>query len=414
MIQEKDNFHLQQAMGYIRAVCFIVLCSFVLLSHADLPPEPKHPELDQFILQAKPISEAVIVPSAPKLNLKSYVLLAPESGAILAQQSINKRIEPASLTKIMTLYVAFYALEQGHVHLTDKVHISPYAWHAVGSRMFLRVNHYVALSLLIQGIVVDSGNDASIALAEYIAGSEKAFVELMNQTAQQLGMLNSHFDNVTGLPDPKHYTTAHDLAVLTQALMKDYPQHYHWFKQRYLTHNKIKQSNRNRLLWQDLGVDGLKTGHTQSAGYCLVASATRDSTRLVGVIIGAATNSARFLAARSLLDYGFRFYQTKKIHVAQEEIVRPRVWFGRTDTVSLGLSDDWFITPMRSQIKGLKPEIQVNNPLKAPIQKGKTYGTISIKVGKDKTLSRPLIALASVKKGSVWHRFTDHIRLLWH
>ena len=386
-----------------------VLSLFAGVSQADLPPKPK-----LLFLQPRPDIKTAFIPSPPKVNGKAYALLDSQSGAILAQYNLNKRIEPASLTKMMTLYLAFHALAQGYMHLNDPVHVSQAAWRAPGSRMFLKAGSHTTLALLIQGIIVDSGNDACIALAEHIAGSQKAFVKLMNQTAAQVGMQDSHFMNADGLPDPQHYTTVHDLALLTQALIRHFPHYYHWFKQRYLTYNKIKQSNRNRLLWLRTDVDGLKTGHTDSAGYCLIASAKRGDMRLITVMTGSPSNAARFRASQALLNYGFRFYKTHKIYAAKQPITNAKVWLGRQNHLPLGLQTDWYLTLPTEQFKRLKTELVLQKTLKAPIQQNQICGTLNLQHGKQVVASRPLIALKSVPKGSLWRRMIHHLQLLWH
>src|SRR5688572_30579968 len=280
------------------------------------------------------------IPAPPQVQARGYVLLDYTSNQVLAATNENERLEPASLTKLMTAYAVFHALKDGRTKLTDMVTISPYARSQDGSRMFVDVGTQVSVENLIQGMIVQSGNDATVALAEHVAGSEPVFVDLMNQYAQQLGMVSTRFQNSPGMPHPEHYTTARDVALLSSALIKEYPDYYKYYSQREFTWNKITQPNRNGLLYRDASVDGLKTGHTESAGYCLVSSAHRDGMRLVSVVMGSPTVRAREDASAALLNYGFNFYQTRKLYAARSPVITLPVWKGVADEVKLGVPHD--------------------------------------------------------------------------
>ncbi|HQU15244.1 MAG: serine-type D-Ala-D-Ala carboxypeptidase [Chromatiales bacterium 21-64-14] len=354
------------------------------------------------------------VPSAPQLAARSYVLMDATTGKILAESKGDTREQPASLTKLMNAYIDFRELKAGRIHLTDEVTISKKAWQTGGSRTFVQVGTQVPVEDLIQGMVVQSGNDASVALAQYVAGSTSAFVQLMNQAAQQLGMKNTHFADVDGLPKPDHYSTAHDLAILTRALILDFPEYYHYFKEGHYTFNHITQYNRNRLLWRDPSVDGLKTGHTEEAGYCLIASAKRGDMRLISVVMGADSDNGRVTQSQALLDYGFRFYETRTLYKAGQPITEARVWKGAVHRVPLGVSQDLSVTFPRGQSQSLKPVMDVDKAMVAPVTKGQTYGQVNVSLGKTLLAQEPLIALHSVAEGSLWQRLKDDVRMRFH
>lgn len=360
-----------------------------------------------------PSAHPTVTPSAPPLSAKGYVLMDANTGKILAEKDMNQRMEPASLTKIMTLYLAFQALQDGQIKLTDDVRISKKAWQMKGSLMFLEVGTSVSVEQLIQGVIVASGNDASVALAQYIAGTEPTFVQLMNQTAAQLGMKSTHFMDATGMPDADHYTTPYDLAVLTRAIVEDFPQYYHYFSEKWLTYNKIKQPNRNRLLWRDPSVDGLKTGHTDSAGYCLISSAKRQDMRLISVIMGTNSDGARNEQSQALLNYGFRFYKTYKIFDSNESISVPRVWMGKSKKVHFGLEKPLYVTVPTGEFKNLNASINLEKPLRAPIIAGKSYGKLNVNLGNEKIAETPLVALQDDPKANFFSRMVDHIILFF-
>lgn len=353
-----------------------------------------------------------LIPSAPDVNAKGYVLLDANSGYIIAQKNADTRMPPASLTKLMTLYITAAALQNGQINLTDNVRISKQAWQMGGSRMFVKANSLVPVKLLIQGIIVASGNDATMALAEYIGGNQQSFVNLMNQTAASIGMTNSHYKDCNGLPAPDHYTTPGDIAKLAKAWVVNFPEYYPWFKQKWITYNKIKQPNRNRLLWRDPSVDGIKTGHTEAAGFCLVASADRNNMRLISVVMGAPTDSARANDSEALLNYGFHFFETHKLYAANSVLANPRIWFGKHKKINLGLSKDLYVTIPKGQYKQIKAVIALDDTLKAPITKGQSLGTVKISLNGKEISEKPLIALQDDPKGGFWTRSMDHLGLM--
>jgi D-alanyl-D-alanine carboxypeptidase (penicillin-binding protein 5/6) len=359
------------------------------------------------------VAHADLIPAAPTINAKAYLLMDFHSGKILTESNQDERVEPASLTKLMTSYVVMSELKAGAIKMDDEVLISEKAWRMGGSRMFVEVNKRVPLKELILGMIVDSGNDATVALAEHTAGSEDSFVTLMNKYAEQLGMKHTHFANATGWPNPNHYTTASDLAILTRALIKDFPDHYDLYKIKQLTYNHIPQFNRNRLLWLDDRVDGVKTGHTDSAGYCLVASAQKDDMRLISVVLGTNSENARESESRKLLNYGFRFYETFKLHAALDPLTQMRVWKGEKQDVPLGLAKSLYITTPRGRRNMIKAQMTLDSTIVAPIIKGHEYGHVDVKLGEEVIAERPLIALEDVPEGGFWRRTVDNIKLLF-
>lgn len=356
-----------------------------------------------------------LVPAPPQLPATSWLLIDHDSGRVLVEHEADARVEPASITKIMTVYVAFNALRNDSINLDDEVRISKNARykHTEGSRMFVEYNSLVSVEELLRGIIVQSGNDASIALAEHIAGSEESFVTLMNRYAQALGMDNTHFTNSTGWPNENHYTTAADLAKLTRALINDFPKKYAMFAEKRFTHNGIQQSNRNRLLWLDDRVDGIKTGHTESAGYCLVSSAVNDEMRLIAVVMGADSESQRDEASRKLLNYGFRFYETFQLYEANELLTEMRIWKGEQEVLPLGLETPLFVTIPRGQRDDVKANMKVDSMIMAPAKKGQEYGTVNVMLGEEVLASEPLVALRDVKEGSIWRKLVDNIKLMF-
>ncbi len=362
--------------------------------------------LANFLMAA---TQAAPVPSPPKLAAKSFLLIDFNSGRILAEKKINKKIEPASITKLMTAYVVYKELAEGRLSLDEEVIISKKAWKMKGSKMFVEVGKKVTVEKLLKGLIVQSGNDATVALAEHIAGSESTFADYMNQHAQELGMTNTNFVNATGWPHKNHVTTAADLAKLAIAIIREFPEHYKRYKEKEFTYNGIKQYNRNKLLWRDKSVDGFKTGHTESAGYCLVASAKREDMRLISIVLGTKSEKSRENVSQSLLSYGFRFYESHKLYTAAESLKTARVWMGANEEVNLGISDDLYVTIARGQYKKLDAIVDVDEPIEAPVSKGQKLGMVSIKLDGKEIISQPLIALQSVEEGSLWQRGKDHI-----
>ena len=356
---------------------------------------------------------SVIVPSSPELNSSSHILMDYNSGKILAQNRINERIEPASMTKMMTVYVVASELKDGYIKLEDMVTVSEKAWRMEGSKMFIEVNKQISVDDLLKGVIIQSGNDASVALAEYIAGTEDVFTVIMNQYAAKLGLENTNFTNSSGLPDEKHYSSAFDLAVLATALIRDFPEIYAYHSIREFTFNGIRQHNRNDILSRDDSVDGIKTGHTESAGYCLVASAKRGDMRLISVVAGNSSTESRASATQSLLNYGFRFFETQKLFNADQPIMFARVWKGDIDSMNLGIDQDLWVTVPRGKFKNIDNNINLQPTIIAPTLKGAIIGNIHILFDGEELAVRPLVALESVQQGGLLDRIMDDIRLLF-
>ncbi|EKD74073.1 MAG: hypothetical protein ACD_45C00085G0008 [uncultured bacterium] len=353
--------------------------------------------------------QPIITPTLPNIDAKGYIIMDANSGKIIAEKNANTHLAPASLTKLMTMYVISNALKNGTIHLDDKVRISEKAWRTGGSRMFVKVNDEVPVRDLLQGIIVASGNDASVAMAEYLAGTEDAFASMMNAQAQLLGMKDSHFIDSNGLPNPEHYSTAYDLALLAQAIIKNFPEDYRLYSEKWFRYNNIRQPNRNRLLWRFQYADGLKTGHTEAAGYCLVGSAIKDNMRLVSVIMGAPSDTTRTEDSIRLLTFGFRFYETHKLYNNSVALTQARVWKGEKKQIPFGLENDLFITIPTGQYKNIQANLHLNEPIKAPVIKGRIYGTINVTLNGQVIASTPLIALESDKKGGIWRSITDSL-----
>lgn len=366
-----------------------------------------------FLTSSPALAAPTILPAPPSLAAKAWLLIDHNSGRVLAEHNSQLAVEPASLTKMMTAYVVLYAMREGSISPDDKVRVSEKAWRMKGSRMFIEVNSLVTVNELLKGMIIQSGNDASVALAEYVAGSEEAFVQLMNEHARSLGMTGTNFTNCTGWPDENHYTTAHDLAILARALIRDFPEHYSWYRIKEYTYNNIRQFNRNRLLWLDDRVDGIKTGHTETAGYCLVASAQQNDMRLISIVVGTDSEEARATASRKLLKYGFRFYETFLLHHAKEPLYEMRIWKGESETLPLGLQEDLYITIPRGQRDKVKANMTVETMLVAPAKKGQAYGTVNIMLGEEKLSQKPLVALEDVAEGGLWRQSVDSIKLMF-
>jgi D-alanyl-D-alanine carboxypeptidase (penicillin-binding protein 5/6) len=334
------------------------------------------------------------------------------SGTILAEENADLRLEPASLTKIMTAYAVFVELREGNLQLSDQVLVSKKAWRTGGSRMFIEVGTQVSVEDLLKGMIIQSGNDASVALAEHIAGSEKTFAALMNSHAKRLGMHNTHFVNSTGLPDPEHYTTARDITRVSEATIREFPEYYEWYAIKEFTYNDIKQHNRNKLLWRDDSVDGIKTGHTEGAGYCLVASAEREGMRLISVVMGTASEEVRAQETLSLLNYGFRFFETHKLYPGQQSLAQVRAWKGRAKQLPLGLARDLYVTIPRHQYQDLNARLILEPTIVAPVPQGMPYGYAEVQLGDEALTRAPLVALQEVAEGGIWSKVVDGF-LLW-
>ena len=354
------------------------------------------------------------VPAPPQVAAKNYLLIDFDSGQILVEQDADAQIEPASITKMMTSYVIYKELEAGRLKMDDSVTISEKAWRMGGSRMYVEVGSKVSVELLLKGLIIQSGNDASVALAEHVAGNEDAFVDLMNQYAIKLGMTNTNYKNSTGWPDPEHLTTARDIATLARAVIKEFPEHYKLYAEKEFTYNSIKQYNRNKLLWRDKTGDGFKTGHTESAGYCLVSSARRGDMRLISVALGTASEEARASVSQSLLNYGFRFYETHKLYTAGETLNESRVWEGEKEKVALGLASDLHVTIPRGAYKQLDALMNVDADITAPLQKGSQLGEVRITLNNEELESVPLVALQRVERGNFFQVAKDYVLKLFN
>lgn len=359
-----------------------------------------------------PSAKPLPIPAPPQVPAKGYFLMDYRTGQVLAASNEHERLEPASLTKLMVAYAVFHALKDGRIKLDDMVRISAYARSQEGSRMFVEAGSLVSVENLIQGMIVQSGNDATVALAEHVAGSEPVFVDLMNQYAQRLGMTNTRFQNSPGMPAPDHYTTAHDIALLSAALIREYPEYYKWYSQREFTWNNITQSNRNGLLYLDPSVDGLKTGHTSSAGYCLVASAERDGMRLISVVMGAPSVRAREDASAALLNYGFGFYQTRKLYSANQPLLTLRVWKGERDSATLSVPQDVYATVPRGQEALLSVAADVTEPLVAPLTRDAPVGQLRVILGDATLATYPVHVDSDIAEAGFFGRLVDDV-MLW-
>ena len=367
--------------------------------------------LTALLLAMPSLMAQVPIPAPPQIGASSYMIMDYSSGRILASSNPDERVEPASLTKLLTAYTAFHAVRQGQIALDDQVLVSEKAWRMEGSRMFIEVGTTVAVEDLFRGMIIQSGNDASVALAEHVAGTEEAFVDLMNQHASLLGMNSSSFRNTTGLPDPDHYVTARDVAVLARAIIEEFPEYYSWYSELEFSYNDISQYNRNALLTRDDSVDGLKTGHTNSAGYCLVTSAERSGMRLITVVTGMSSPRAREDGSLALLNYGYRNFETHKLYGAAEPITSARVWKGEPAEVTLGLTSDIFVTVPRGRYDALEAVMDFGGDLVAPLTDGEIVGSVKVSLDDEEITSAPLVALHEVGEASLWTRLKDEFTL---
>ena len=352
-----------------------------------------------------------VAPPAPEVEAVSYLIMDANSGYYLVEKNTDSRVEPASLTKMMTAYVAASQIAGGHIAMTDQVTISERAWRMGGSRMFIEVGNQVSVEDLLKGVIIQSGNDASVALAEHISGSEEAFAELMNQYAAELEMTGSHFLNSSGWPDENHYTTARDMALLARALIRDYPDVYALHAVKEFTYNDIKQYNRNRLLWKDARVDGIKTGHTESAGYCLVASSVRDGIRLISVVMGTSGAGARTQATQTLMNFAYRLYEARTLYSAGEAVTNVRVWKGERDNLDLIIKEDLVITLPKWLHEQVETVMQVEEKLVAPLSAGQQLGQLELSLDGEVIANLPLLASEAVPEGNFFIRLRDHIKM---
>jgi D-alanyl-D-alanine carboxypeptidase (penicillin-binding protein 5/6) len=353
------------------------------------------------------------IPNPPALDATSYYLVDFDSGRVLAEKNPDDQVEPASITKLMTAYLVDKAIADGDVTLDEMVTISEKAWRMKGSKMFVEVGKQVSVSDLLKGLIIQSGNDASVALAEHIAGSESAFAGYMNHQAKLLGMDNTNYVNATGWPDENHYSSARDIAILTRTLIDEFPESYNYYKEREYTFNKIRQFNRNRLLWRDDSVDGVKTGHTEAAGFCLVASAQREEMRLISVVLGAGSDKARTQSSQSLLNYGFRYFETHKLYRSDEVLKTAEIWYGDQEQISLGVGKDIFITIPRGRYRDLDASMEIDAEISAPVERGQSLGQVNIKLDEEMILSESIVAMQAVNEGSLIDQAMDKIKLMF-
>lgn len=358
-----------------------------------------------------------MVPKAPKLNLDSYILLEANTNTVIAEFNSENQISPASMTKVMSGYVIADQIASGAISLDDKVLVSEKAWKTGGSKMFIEAGKRVSVRDLLSGIIIQSGNDATVAMAEYVAGSEEGFVDFMNAYASELGLSNTLFQNAVGWTDPNHFSSVNDLAQLTKALIANFPDHYATYKEKEFTFSGIRQLNRNKLLWRDDSVDGVKTGHTESAGYCLISSAKRNDMRLIAVVAGSPSENERLISSQRLLEYGFRFFATQKLISKDSEITTAKVWGGKMDEVALGTKEDILLTLPRSDFKNIKANYNFKNNIQAPISNGDVIGDIEFISDDRVVLSAPLVAIESVEAkgffGRIWARIVFWILSLF-
>ncbi|MDR5891877.1 D-alanyl-D-alanine carboxypeptidase [Halomonas mongoliensis] len=351
-----------------------------------------------------------MIPSPPRLAANSWILMDADSGRVLVEHNADERLPPASLTKLMTAYLVERELDRGNISMSDMVRVSENAWRTGGSKMFIEVDTQVSIRDLLYGIIISSGNDASVAVAEHLAGGEAPFADLMNQHATRLGLHNTSFKNATGLPHPEQYSSARDMALLSQYIINDYPEHYAVYAEKYFTYNDIRQPNRNRLLWRDPSVDGLKTGWTTEAGYGLVASAKRDGMRLISVVMGTSSEEARAQETQKLLSYGFRYFETLKLYDAGSVLNTPRVWGGEENTLQAGVDRDVVMTVPRARNEELSARLDIQADLAAPIAAGQRIGTLEVRLGDEVVGEQPLVALESVEEGGFVKKLFDQVR----
>ena len=363
------------------------------------------------------LSAQSFIPNPPSLDVKSFILIEPKTNTIIASFNEDAPIEPASMTKVMSSYVVADQIKNNFLDLEDMVLISEKAWRMEGSKMFIQEGKKVSVLDLLKGVIIQSGNDATVALAEYVGGTEEGFVDLMNAYANSLELSNTLFQNSTGLPDGNHFSSAADLAKVSAALIENYPEIYQYYKEKFFSYNDIRQKNRNNLLWKDDSADGIKTGHTSSAGYCLIGSAKRNDMRLIAVVAGSNSDKARFNETQRLLEYGFRFYATQEVIKEKTSLKEITVWGGKSDQISLGVAENIILTLPRPTFKDLKISYEYSNNLKAPIQDGEVLGSLIIKDGDSIVHATELIALDSVDAkgffGRLWASFILWIRNLF-
>ncbi|MCE8025928.1 D-alanyl-D-alanine carboxypeptidase [Halomonas sp. MCCC 1A11058] len=363
------------------------------------------------LAQATPTpTPQTMIPAPPQIAAKSWILMDADSGRVLVEHNADERLPPASLTKLMTAYLVERELDRGNINLDDTVRVSENAWRTGGSKMFIEVNTEVSIRDLLYGIIISSGNDASVAVAEHLAGGEAPFADLMNQHATRLGLHNTSFANATGLPHPEQYSSARDMALLSQYIINDYPEHYAVYAEKYFTYNDIRQPNRNRLLWRDPTVDGLKTGWTTEAGYGLVASAKRDGMRLISVVMGTSSEESRAQETQKLLSYGFRYYETLNLYDQGAVLNSPRIWGGEKNELRVGVDRDVAMTLPRARNEELHARLDIRQDLNAPISLGDRVGTLEVRLGDEVVGEHPLVALETIEEGGLFKRLFDQVR----
>ncbi|MFP4138222.1 MAG: D-alanyl-D-alanine carboxypeptidase family protein [Halomonas sp.] len=351
-----------------------------------------------------------LIPSPPQLKASSWILMDADSGRVLAEHNSDERLPPASLTKLMTAYLVERELDRGNIAMDDTVPVSEEAWRTGGSKMFIEVDSEVSIRDLLYGIIIQSGNDASVAVAEHLSGGEAPFADLMNQHVDRLGLTNTNFRNATGLPDDDHYSSARDLALLSRHIIQDYPEHYRIYAEKYFTYSDIRQPNRNRLLWRDPSVDGLKTGHTEAAGYCLVASAKRDEMRLISVVMGAESEEARAQETQKLLSYGFRYFETLKLYDRGSVLDTPRIWGGQSKQLRVGVDSDVVMTVPRARNQELDAALEIRQDIEAPVSQGERVGTLEVRLGDEVVGEQPLVALETIEEGGFFKKLIDQVQ----
>jgi D-alanyl-D-alanine carboxypeptidase (penicillin-binding protein 5/6) len=392
------------------AVLVMSLGAVAATSTATTPPTPT---LGQTSSAVPTQAQTSFIPEAPNLAATGFILIDGETGETLAQSNADQRLPPASLTKMMSSYLVIDELVRGRINETNMVNISVKAWKMEGSRMYVKEGTQVSVIDLLRGEIVQSGNDATVALAEYVGSTEEAFVDMMNKKAQELGMKATHFQNAAGLPSPDHYTTARDLATLARAVIYNHPQHYPLYAEKEFKYNNIRQPNRNRLLFLDSTVDGLKTGHTEEAGFCLVASSKRENTRLIAVVLGTKSDSARAEETSKLLAFGFRYFETVGLYKANTEVTKTRVWSGKAPEVVLGLPKDVRMSLPKGRVNDIKANVHVNETIKAPILAGQELGSLTIELDGKVINTQPLVALQPVEEASFFARMWDKVKLFF-
>lgn len=362
-------------------------------------------------ISATAAAQGMPMPQPPIIGAKSYLLIDGNTGAELASLKPDERLSPASLTKMMTAYAVFHALDEGQIALDDQVTVSEKAWRTQGSRMFIEVGTQVSVEELLLGMIVQSGNDASVALAEHTAGTESVFAQVMNQHAANIGMSASNFKNSTGLPDDDHYSSARDMAKLARAIINEFPDYYAWYSVKSYKYNGIEQQNRNSLLWRDESVDGMKTGHTDDAGYCLVSAAKRDSMRIISVVLGTSSAKARTDGSQALLNFGFRFFETRLLYRAGEAVAQARVWKAEKELTPLGLPEDLYVTIPRGSFDDVESVLNMPATLIGPVEQGQPLAELLVSLNGDQLINTPLRALESNPDGSLWQRTRDGVKL---